>query len=135
MKKILMLTDFSKSADHAAKTVAKVSPQLKADILLYNTYYDHPILLNYAGDPYIVEEFVLRKNESTAKLSQLAVQLRQIIALLNNLRKENVSGLLALVHHRDGFFSGLFDESTTAAALDNQHLPLMAIPSSQTDAG
>ncbi|MBD1384331.1 hypothetical protein IDJ75_03505 [Mucilaginibacter rigui] len=28
MKVILMLTDFSENADHAAKTVAKVAPQL-----------------------------------------------------------------------------------------------------------
>lgn len=58
MKKILMLTDFSKNADHAAKAVAKVVPH-----------------------------------------------------------------------------SGLFGRSTTAAALDNQHLPLMVIPSAQTHAG
>lgn len=44
MKKILMLTDFSKNADHVAKTAAKVVPQLKADILLYHTYYNHPTI-------------------------------------------------------------------------------------------
>ncbi|MBD1384618.1 hypothetical protein IDJ75_04950 [Mucilaginibacter rigui] len=104
MKKILMLTGFSENADHAAQTVAKVAPQLNTDILLYHTYYDHPILPTYAGGPLVVEEFAFRKEESTAKLS----------------------------HHRDDFFSGLFDRSTTAAALDNQHLPLMIIPSEQT---
>lgn len=290
MKKILMLTDFSKNADHAAKTIAKVVPQLNADILLYNTYYDHPILPTYAGGPWVVEEFVFRKDESTAKLSQLAIQLRHIItglskggfkpktdyqcgegslgkntaaivqenkaglvvmgsrtdsamdhlifgsdtmdvidhspcpvliippkaemnalkkvtlaiafeltdinaisylidlgkqlgfhleivhvslreekddpvkekailahinavkqenehityreirgkdviARLNSSCKDNGSDLLALVHHHDGFFSGLFDRSTTAAALNKQHLPLMVIPSTQTHAG
>ncbi|WP_439695414.1 universal stress protein [Mucilaginibacter sp. AW1-7] len=282
MKTIMMLTDFSENADHAAKTAAKVAPQLKADILLYNTYYDHPILPTYAGGPWVVEEFVFRKDESTAKLSQLAIQLRHVMAgisqgdfkpktdyqcgegslgkniamiiqdnkvglvvigsrtdsavdhlifgsdtmdvidhsscpvliippkaemsalkkvtlaiafeltdinaisylidlgkqlhfhleivhvsllnknddpvkenaiinhinaikqdnisyleirgndvvkRLNRLCKDNNSDLLVLVHYREGFFSDLFDRSTTAAALDNQHIPLMVIPS------
>lgn len=282
MKTILMLTDFSKNANHAAKTAAKIIAPLKADILLYHTYYDHPILPTYAGGPWVAEEFVFRKDKSIAQLSQLAAQLRYIIAeisrdgfkpnidyqcgegslgkntaaiiqenkvgliviggrsdsamdhlifgndtmdvidhspcpvliippkgemdalkkvtlaiafeltdisaisylidlgkelnfhleivhvsllhkdddpvkqnaiidhlsaikqenisyleirgndvvkRLNRLCKDNGSDLLALVHHRDGFFSGLFDRSTTAAALDNQHIPLMVIPS------
>lgn len=282
MKKILMLTDFSKNANHAAKTAAKIVPQLNADILLYNTYYDHPILPSYAGGPWVVEEFVFRKDESTAQLNQLAIQLKHIIAgipndgfkpttdykcgegslgkntaailqennvglvvigsstdssidhflfgsdtmdvidhvscpiliippkaemnnltkvtlaigfeltdinainyltglgrqlnfqleivhvsllkknddpikenaivsHINAIKRDNItyleirgkdiakrlgrlckdsgSAMLALVHHQNGFFSGLFDRSTTAAALDNQHIPLMVIPS------
>ncbi|MFD2873731.1 universal stress protein [Mucilaginibacter ximonensis] len=281
MKTILMLTDFSENADHAAKTTAKVALPLKADILLYHTYYDHPILPSYAGGPWVIDELVFRKDESTAKLSQLAIQLRQmmaelakdgfkpkidyqcgegslgkntaaiirenniglvvigsrtgsaidhlifgsdtmdvidhancpvliiplkaelnapkkvtlaisfelsainaisylidlgkqlgfhleivhvslreekddpvkegaILAYINSIKQQDItyreisgknvtqqlsslckgdgSDLLALVHHRDGFFSGLFDRSTTAAALDNQHIPLMVIP-------
>lgn len=281
MKKILMLTDFSENANHAAKAAAKIVPLLNADILLYNTYYDHPILPTYAGGPWVVEEFVFQKDESTAKLSQLAIQLRHVltgiskggfkpktdyqcgegslgkniaviipennvglvvigssmdssmdhllfgsdtmdvidhavcpvliippkaemnelkkvtlaiafeladinaisymtnlskklgfqleivhvslleenddpvkenailthvnavkhenityqeikgkdvIKRLNRLCKDNGSAMLALVHHQNGFFSGLFSRSTTAAAVDQQHLPLMVIP-------
>jgi nucleotide-binding universal stress UspA family protein len=277
-----MLTDFSENANHAAKIAAKAMAPLSADILLYNTYYDHPILPTYAGGPWVVEEFVFRKDKSTAQLSQLAIQLRHIIAgvskdgfkpktdyqcgegslgknikviikennvglvvigsrtdgvadhlifgsdtmdviehascpvliippkaemnevkkvtlatafeladinaisyladlgkqlnfqleivhvsilgekddpvkekaivshihaiekdnityrqikgkdvvkRLNRLCKDNGPAILALVHHRDGFFSGLFNHSTTAAALDDQHIPLMVIPS------
>ncbi|MFA6086948.1 universal stress protein [Mucilaginibacter sp.] len=286
MKTILMLTDFSENANHAAKTAAKFVPQLKADLMLYNTYYDHPILPTYAGGPWVVEEFVFQKDESTAQLSQLAIQLKHImsgiskddfkpqtdyqcgegplgknmaviiqerkvglvvigsrtdsaidhvifgsdtmdvidhaacpvlvippkaemnklkkvtlaiafeladinaisymtdlgrqlgfelevvhvslpeenddpvkenavlahlntvkqehityqevggkdvIRRLNKLCKESCSDMLALVHHRDGFLSGLFDRSTTATALDNQAIPLMVIPSDQTN--
>jgi len=282
MKTILMLTDFSENANHAAKIAAKIAPQLKADILLYNTYYDHPILPTYAGGPWVLEEFVFCKDESTAQLGQLAIELRHIIAetskeafkpkidyqcgegslgkktaaiiaenhvglvvignstdssmdhlifgsdtmdvinhascpvviipakternalkkvtlaiafeladinainylsdlgkqlnfqleivhvsileekgdpvkerailnhiyainqdnityleirgkdvvnRLNRLCKDNGSDMLALVHHRDGFFSGLFNRSTTAAALDDPRIPLMVIPS------
>lgn len=63
MKTILMLTDFSENANHAAKTAAKLTKSLRSDILLYNTYYDHPILPTYAGGPWVVEEFVFRKEE------------------------------------------------------------------------
>lgn len=80
MKTILMLTDFSINANHAAKTAAKALRNLNADILLYNTYYDHPILPTYAGGPWVVEEFVFRKDESAARLGQLAIQLKHIIA-------------------------------------------------------
>ncbi|WEA01604.1 hypothetical protein [Mucilaginibacter sp. SJ] len=80
MKTILMLTDFSINANHAAKTAAKALRNLNADILLYNTYYDHPILPTYAGGPWVVEEFVFRKDESAAQLGQLAIQLKHIIA-------------------------------------------------------
>lgn len=281
MKTILMLTDFSENASHAAKTAVKMAPQIQADILLYNTYYDHPILPTYAGGPWVVEEFAFRQEESTAQLSQLAIQLRHIligitkegfkpktgyqcgegplgknmaavshenqvelvvigsrtdsamdhlifgsdtmdvidhascpvliippkaemnelkkvtlaiafeltdipaisylanlgkqlkfqleivhvsvlekrddpvnenaihahieaikndnityleirgkdvVKRLNRLCKNNGAAILALVHHRSGFFSGLFDRSTTAMALDNQQLPLMVIP-------
>ncbi|SCW50695.1 universal stress protein [Mucilaginibacter sp. NFR10] len=281
MKMILMLTDFSINANHAAKTAAKALRNLNADILLYNTYYDHPILPTYAGGPWVVEEFVFRKDESAARLGQLAIQLRHIISdlttdgvepkidyqfgegslgrntaaviqennvdlvvigsstdssldhlifgrdtmqvidhsscpvliipptadlarlkkvtlatafeladinainyltglqkqlhfqleivhvsaieeeddpvkekallnhidaikqdnttfqeirgkdvikRLNRLCKDNGSDILALVHHQNSFLSGLFDKSTTVAALDNQHLPLMVIP-------
>ena len=285
MKTILMLTDFSENANHAAKVAAKLVPQLKADLLLYNTYYDHPVLPAYVGGPWVAEEFAFQKAESTAQLSQLAIQLRQIMAgisndgfkpktdyqcgegphgknmaviiqehrvglvvtgsrtesaidhvifgsdamdvidhaacpvlvippkaemnglkkvtpaiafeladinaisymtglgeklgfeleihvslreenddpvkenallahlnavkqdnityreirgkdvirRLNKLCKDNHSDMLALVHHRDGFLSGLFKRSETAAALDNQAIPLMVIPSDQTN--
>lgn len=80
MKTILMLTDFSENANHAAKTAAKLTKSLRSDILLYNTYYDHPILPTYAGGPWVVEEFVFRKEESITQLSRLAIQLRHVIA-------------------------------------------------------
>jgi len=80
MKTILMLTDFSENANHAAKTAAKIALQLNADILLYNSYYDHPIFPKYASGPLVVEEFVFRKDESIEQLSWLAIQLRNIAA-------------------------------------------------------
>jgi nucleotide-binding universal stress UspA family protein len=80
MKTILMLTDFSENATHAARAAASIVEKLHTDILLFNTYYDHPILPAYGGGPMVVEEFVFRKEDSTAQLSHLAIQLRHVIA-------------------------------------------------------
>lgn len=80
MKTILVLTDFSENANHAAKTAAGLAISLSADILLYNTYYDHPILPDYSGGASVAEGFVLSKKKSEAQLSQLANQITQIIA-------------------------------------------------------
>lgn len=83
MKTILMLTDFSENATYAVKSATILVEKLHADILLYNTYYDHPVMPSYAGGPWVVEEFVFRKDNSTGQLSQLAIQLRHIITDLS----------------------------------------------------
>lgn len=46
MKTILMLIDFSENADHAAKTAAKIVPDLKADILLNGYSLRNDIITN-----------------------------------------------------------------------------------------
>jgi nucleotide-binding universal stress UspA family protein len=80
MKTILMLTDFSDNATHAARSAVAIGEKLQTDILLFNTYYDHPILPAYGGGPWMVDELLFRKEDSAAQLSHLAIQLRHIIA-------------------------------------------------------
>ena len=75
-----MLTDFSENATHAAMATAGIVEKLHTDILLFNTYFDHPILPAYGGGPMVLEDFVFRKKDSTAQLSHLAIQLRHVIA-------------------------------------------------------
>ena len=150
MKTILMLTDFSENANHAAKTAAKVAPQLNADILLYNTYYDHPILPTYAGGPWVVEEFVFQKDESTAKLSQLAIQLRHIMAPVSQsgfkpktdyqcgegslgkntalIVSENKVGLVVIGSRRDSAMDHLIFGSDTMDVIDHSPCPVLIIP-------
>lgn len=78
--KILMLTDFSENANHAAKNAVRVFHRLHADILLYHTYYDHRLGPEYSGGQWVADEFIFRRDESNAQLSQLAIQLRHIIS-------------------------------------------------------
>jgi nucleotide-binding universal stress UspA family protein len=150
MKTILMLTDFSKNANHAAKTAAKVATQLNADILLYNTYYDHPILPTYAGGPWVVEEFIFRKDESTAKLSQLAIHLRHVMAGISQcgfkpktdyqcgegalgkntaaIIQENKVGLVVIGSHTDSAMDHLIFGSDTMDVIDHSPYPVLIIP-------
>lgn len=150
MKTILMLTDFSEKANHAAKTAAKIAPQLSADILLYNTYYDHPILPAYSGGPWVVEEFVFRKDESIAKLSQLAIQLRHIIAGISKdgfkpktdyqcgegslgrniavIIQENNISLVVIGSSTDNSLDHLIFGSDTMDVIDHASCPVLIIP-------
>ena len=61
------------------KSSALWTQQLHADILLYNSFYNHPIMLSHASGSWVVEEFVLRKEERLTKLAHLAFQLEHII--------------------------------------------------------
>lgn len=82
MKTILILTDLSKNGTHAAKVAAALCTRLQADILLYHNYYDPYSIPAYAKGPWVVEDLFLRKEESTKKLNQLAIDLRHIIAAI-----------------------------------------------------
>lgn len=150
MKTILMLTDFSENANHAAKTAAKVLRNLNADILLYNTYHDHPILPAYSGGPRMVEEFVFRKDESTAQLGQLALQLRHIIAGISKggfepktgyqcgegslgknttaMIQENNIGLVVIGSSTDGSLDHLIFGSDAVEVIDHSSCPVLIIP-------
>lgn len=150
MKTILMLTDFSENANHAAKTAAKFAGSIGGDILLYNTYYDHPILPTYAGGPWVVEEFVFRKDKSTAQLSQLAIQLRNIIAGISTdgfkpkidyqcgkgslgknmatIIQENKVGLVVIGGSTDSAIDHFIFGSDTMDVIDHASCPVLIIP-------
>ncbi|SDP97127.1 Nucleotide-binding universal stress protein, UspA family [Mucilaginibacter sp. OK268] len=150
MKTILMLTDFSENANHAAKTATKVLRSLNADILLYNTYYDHPILSAYSGGPWVVEGFVFQKAESIAKLSQLTLQLRHIIAGISKdgfepktdyqcgegplgrntavIIEENKAGLVVIGGSTNGSLNHLIFGSDTMDVIDHSFCPVLIIP-------
>jgi len=151
MKTILMLTDFSKNANHAAKTAAKALRNLNANILLFNSYYDHPILPTYAGGPWVVEEFVFRKDESAAQLDQLAIQLRHIIAELTKegikpkidyqlgegslgqntaavIQEKNI-GLVVIGSSTDSSLDHLIFGNDTMQIIDHSSCPVLIIPS------
>jgi len=150
MKTILVLTDFSENAGHAAKTIAGFAKSLSADILLYNTYYDHPILPDYSGGPSVAEAFVLSKSKSTAQLNELTNQLTQVIAessgdgfspqirflcgegaLGKNIEAvipENDVELVVIGNSTDSTIDHLIFGSDTMDVLDHSPCPVLIIP-------
>src|SRR6185437_11361836 len=145
-----MLTDFSENANRAAKAATKIVKSLNSDILLYNNYYNHPTLLAYAGGPCVVDELILRKEESTAKLSQLAIQLRRIIVEISKdgyrpktdyacgegplgkntaaIIEENNIGLVVVGSSTDSSIEHLLFGSDTMDVIDHASCPVLIIP-------
>jgi nucleotide-binding universal stress UspA family protein len=72
MKTILVLTDFSKNATHAAAEALTLGGKLRADLLLFNTYINYPITASYAVEAWIAEEFAARVTHSKLGLETLA---------------------------------------------------------------
>ncbi|NNU33400.1 universal stress protein [Mucilaginibacter sp. S1162] len=75
MKKILVLTDFSATAAHAARYALQLAQQLHTGILLYHVVQSIPIVPNYAGGGFVTETENLFAEESRENLTKLKDQL------------------------------------------------------------
>jgi len=85
MKNILVLTDFTENAAHAAKSAVLFAGALNTNLLLHNTLTALPVssyYSDYAGGPWIADDFTERQDENQEKLSNLAESLEQAIAKL-----------------------------------------------------
>src|SRR6185437_6289095 len=69
---ILTLTDFTENASHAAASALMLAEKLHSRLLLYNTFYNMPILPSYAGEPWVEDDLASREEESNKNLRQLA---------------------------------------------------------------
>ncbi|NHA03388.1 universal stress protein [Mucilaginibacter sp. HC2] len=79
MKKILVLTDYSDNADHAATAAVPLCAKLRANILLFNTFISQPVLSEFGGSPYAVEQMIW-VDESKGKITYLKESLEKLIA-------------------------------------------------------
>lgn len=77
MKTILLLTDFSKKADHAAEFALEIAERAGADILLYNAYNVQELVALPGAGIWHEEAFLVAKEESCTKLQKVAQRLRQ----------------------------------------------------------
>ena len=75
MKTILVLTDFSKNATHAAAEAFALSGQLRADLLLFNTCISYPANVPYAGAACVADDFLERQTQSKLALEMLTERL------------------------------------------------------------
>ena len=72
MKNILVLSDFSANAIHAAYTGAMIAKRLHANILLFNASMAKPA---YAGGPTLAEDVLFVEKDNCDRLKDLACQI------------------------------------------------------------
>ena len=82
MKTILVLTDFTENATHAAKSAAMLGSKLQTNLLLFNTYLTAPVIPQYAGGPWVVDEIMQREDLCKNKLQHLYLVLEDVIEKL-----------------------------------------------------
>lgn len=82
MKTLLVLTDFTENATHAAKSAVMLGSKLHANLLLFNTYMTAPVISQYAGGPWVVDEIMQREDLCKDKLQRLHSTLEDIIEKL-----------------------------------------------------
>ncbi|QHS55320.1 universal stress protein [Mucilaginibacter sp. 14171R-50] len=77
MKKILVLTDFSDNARQAAEAAVPIAGKLHANIILFNTYVSEPIMSEYSGTPWPVEQ-LMWADQGKEKLKYLKEDLQEL---------------------------------------------------------
>lgn len=76
MKKILVLTNFSESANHAAEFAVELALRIPADVLLFNSLTTNPILPIFTDGPWLADEGSGWANSGLKEMHSLAGELR-----------------------------------------------------------
>src|SRR3569832_1600564 len=79
MKAILILSDFSENAAHAALSGVMLSKSLHTNILLFNTTVSQQVLPDYAGGPTVMDEFNFLEKESQDNLLKVSDSLTPLL--------------------------------------------------------
>lgn len=146
MKRILVLTDFSKRAEHAARYAFRIATKLRASILLCNVI-EIPEQVPLPSNSQWGADYNALKEESLEELSQLAsgltgtstesgfhpaVDFVSYIGLLadvaNELIVEKGVDLIVMGSHHSNTFKRLLLGSDTYDVLDKVKCPVMLIP-------
>jgi nucleotide-binding universal stress UspA family protein len=79
MKTILILTDFTENAAHAALSGLMLGEKLHANLLLFNVNLTQPVIPQYAGGPTVIDDFSFWEKESKELLHKLSGSLESLI--------------------------------------------------------
>ncbi|WP_295711461.1 universal stress protein [Mucilaginibacter sp.] len=85
MKRILLLTDFSENAAHAARSVVMLGEKLHADLLLLHNIAGIPVTPYHIGGGFVAEETSWQMDESRGHLLELTEQLEIMIGKLGSM--------------------------------------------------
>lgn len=150
MKTILVLTDFSDNATHAAHSAIMFGQRLGADILLLNDLASIPVTPNYIGGGFVAEEAGWLADESSKHIQELTAQLEKVISLPGHAKHkpevrhlitegdlgENIRavseqqqiGLIIMGGKTGGVFDHLFSGNDTKSVIENAGCPVLVIP-------
>ncbi|MCJ8208355.1 universal stress protein [Mucilaginibacter sp. RS28] len=150
MKKILVLTDFSDNANHAAQVAARMALRLQTDLLLYNAYLKAPMIPVLAEKPWSSEGDLSWGDSAVEKLDLLAGELRLEIenmaederrpkvfcsygegdlgVSVKNLCKEHHIDLVVMGSRAGGSINHLFFGSDSGSVINQACVPVLVIP-------
>lgn len=149
MKKILVLTDFSDNARQAAEAAVTLAGKLHANIILFNTYVSEPVMSEYGGAPWPVEQ-LMWADEGKEKLDFLKEELQELVRQLpagdhrptidgryeigslagqvkNLLAKETIE-LIVMGARTGKAWEHLLMGSDTSAVIEHTDRPVLIIP-------
>lgn len=90
MKTILVLTDFSEHATHAAKSAVMLSEKLHTNLLLLHNIIGIPVTPYYLGGGFAAEEASWLVTEGKENLQKLTEYLEPVIASIDPLQRKPV---------------------------------------------
>ncbi len=149
MKKILVLTDLSANADHAAQAAIPLSAKLNANILLMHTWMVQPVLAEYPNASWGVETILyseqskshleknredilegiarLASNEHHASIEWLQEDGNISDCMSERLRKGDIE-LIVMGASEGSRLDHLFSGSDTYAVISKSNRPVLVIP-------
>jgi len=150
MKNILILTDFTENAAHAALSAVKLSEKLYANLLLFNVNTSQPIAPNYAGGPAVIDNFDFWEDESREKLKKLSDSLRPLLVqtdpeqrkpsidfecgegsigfITKQLTTEKDVEIIVMGARAGSTFEHIMVGSETSTVIDNARRPVLVVP-------
>lgn len=150
MKKILVLTNFSENANHAAEFAVDMALRLPADVLLFNSLTTNPMLPVFADGPWLADEGSGWANSSLKAMHTLAGELRlriediapkaQVPKVLTSfgegdlglnikqLCREHRISLIVMGSRTGSALNHLFYGSDTSSVINQTPVPVLIVP-------
>ncbi|MCQ6961619.1 universal stress protein, partial [Mucilaginibacter aquariorum] len=147
MKKLLVLTDFTANAFHAAGAALHLARKMDTGILLYHTLPYIPLIPSDSGGPYVTETATMLFEDSKERLIREADKLREVAAmrgyaaeitersgdgslgdLITELTEDPDVELVVMGGRSGGALDHLLSGSDTAAVIRKAKKPVLVIP-------
>jgi len=150
MKNILVLTDFSKNAAHAAEVAVNVAAHLNANLLLFHSFVVDPALPYTENGPWLNEVYTLQTQEAKRKLEGLKEHLAffieqvpasyhkpaiKVLAATDSLgtqvrelgQQKNLE-MIVMGARSQGAFEHFLFGSETSTVIDKSNVPVLIVP-------